>query len=218
MRRFLLYFLALLVFPVVVMAGSIEHKTEVSIFSGWSFPGIDETNNRCFPCLPPPMVPAFSVERTQTLDTSVMVGFGVSRYLNDKIAIEGSFEVAPNHELTMTSFINCPPGEICPLVAFPDFNLQQNVVAYDYGANFVYHFASGQVRPYVTAGIAGISFDTESNTRTDVAWTFAAGAKFLLGKRTGLRFEFNDHLIPNHFVTDKTENDLQIRYGFIFGL
>jgi outer membrane protein W len=218
MRHLLLFCLALLVFPGVVMAGSIEHKTEISIFSGWSFPGIDETNNRCFPCLPSPLVPAFSVLLTQSLNSSAIVGFGVSRYLNDNMAVEGSFSVSPNHELTQTSSIDCPPGEICPLIFFPDFYLHHNVVAYSYGGNFVYHFTTGQVRPYVTAGVGGISFDIESNTRTDVAWTFGAGAKFLLGKRTGLRFEVNDHLIPNHFVTAKTENNLQIQYGFVFGL
>lgn len=218
MKRSLLYFLALLVFPVILMAGDIEHKTEISIFSGWSFPGIDNTSNRCFPCFPSPIVPAFSVGRSQTLDSSVLVGFGVSRYLNNNIAIEGRFSVAPNHQLTETSFIDCPAGEICPLVLFPDFNLQSNVVAYHYDANFVYHFASGQVRPYVTAGIGGVSFDALSSTRTNVAWTFGAGSKFMLGKGMGLKFEFNDHLIPNHFVTDKTENDLQVQYGFIFGL
>lgn len=218
MRRLLLYFLALLVFPVVVMAGNIEHKTEISIFSGWSFPGINDTNNRCFPCFPSPVVPAFSVRRTQSLNSSVMLGFGVSRYLNNNIAVEGAFSVAPNHELKETSFIDCPPGEVCPLIFFPDFNIQNSVVAYNYGANFVYHLTSGQVRPYVTVGIGGISFDVASNTRTNVAWIFGAGTKFFLGKRTGLRFEFNDHLIPNHFVTDKTEHDLQVQYGFTFGL
>jgi len=218
MQRLMLYFLALLLFPVAVLAGNVEHKTELTIDSGWSFPGINETSQNCLLCAVPVMSPYFSFQQAKSLNSSVLVGFRVDHYINDNMAIEGSFAVAPDHKLTQSSFIVCPPGQVCPLLAIPDFLVQQNVVAYEYGGNFVYHFLTGQIRPYVLAGVGGISFAGNSDSKTNFTWVFGGGAKFFFTKNVGLRFEFNDHLIPNHFLTDRTQNDLQIRYGFVFGL
>lgn len=223
MRRLLLYFLALLVFPVILVA---DPKSEITVYSGWSFPGIDDTLKTCFLCplTFDPTAPEFAQVETRKLGGSMMVGFKYSRSLNNKMAIEGNFGLAPNHKLEATSGIVCPPNEfICPLLGEPNpltpvFFQQLKVVSYHYDVSFVYHFTTGQVKPYLLAGIGGISSDPEADLQTDFAWVFGAGSKFYVGKNTGLRFEVNDHLIPNHFLTDKKEHDVQIQYGFVFGL
>ncbi|PWT92124.1 MAG: hypothetical protein C5B54_04070, partial [Acidobacteria bacterium] len=99
----------------------------------------------------------------------------------------------------------------------PIFFSEGNAVSYDYDGNFVYNITHGNVRPYVTVGIGGVSTDAEQNSKTNFAFNYGGGAKFLF-KNIGVRFEVNDHLTPNHWLTGKTEHDLQIQYGFLFGL
>lgn len=220
MRRLVFYFLALLVFPVVLIA---QPKNEVTIYSGWSFPGIDSTRETCFLCAVPMMTPGFTQVETNKLGSSVLFGFKYSRSLNSRMAIEGNFSVAPHQKLESTSGINCPPGEICPLMpepvpGLPIYFTQRNMVSYFYDVSFVYQFTTGQAVPYVLAGVGAVSSDPESDIQTDLTWVFGGGAKFYLRNNVGVRFEVNDHLIPGYFLTDKTENNLQIQYGFIFGL
>ena len=136
--------------------------------------------------------------------------------------VEGSFVIAPDHELTETNTFFCPPGVICPLnnqtpLFIPFFLRQSNVVTYQYDGNFVYNFAKNDLRPFVTFGIGGMTSVLSSANRTDFAINFGGGAKFYFNK-IGIRAEINDHVVPDYFLTGKTEHDLQVQYGFIFRL
>jgi len=219
MRAKILLILLLTLGAQIALADEIFKRTEITIYSGWSFLDIKNPNAGCLIICPPlpALGPDFAILNEETVKSSVLFGFKAGQYLNPHMEVEGNFTIAPNHGFAQTVRVVCAPGEICPLIAFPDFLKQENFVAYNYDGNFVYNILSGNIRPYVTIGAGGVSTDTQEGVRTNFAFNFGGGAKFYLGK-IGLRFELNDHLIPNYFLTDKTEHDLQLQYGVVFGL
>jgi Outer membrane protein beta-barrel domain len=221
MRAKILLVLLLTLTARMALADNVQRKTEITIYSGWSF--LDATNRAggcLIICVDPPVpvpFPGFAIINEQKVKSSVLFGFKAGEYLNPHMELEGNFAIAPHHRFEQSIRVECSPGEICPLIALPDFLREQNFVAYNYDGNFVYHFVTGNIRPFLDIGAGGVSTDTENGVRTNFAFNFGGGAKFYLGK-IGLRFELNDHLIPNYFLTEKTENDLQLQYGIVFGL
>ncbi|HSE42028.1 MAG TPA: outer membrane beta-barrel protein [Acidobacteriota bacterium] len=191
--------------------------TEITLHSGWSFMDADAEFGPCIFCLDPVVGPLPPFTTTTSVENSPVFGFKVAYFLNDRAGIEGGFSIAPNHAVTTSKAFVCPPGEICPLALFPFFLLERNMVAYQYDANFVYNILNGDVEPYVTIGIGGLSSDLDNDVRNDFTLNFGGGARFWF-KKLGLRFEVNDHLIPNYFLTDDTEHNIQVQYGFVFGL
>ena len=213
--------------PVIVKADNPKGSVEIAIYSGWSFVSAEGSNEACWYCEIIPMHyrdentssmywPFTTV--TQSLKDSILFGFKAGYYMNDNAEIEGNFGFAPNHEIKTDWNDWCQPGDVCPLFEsqlYPYFQDNQNVVAYHYDANFVYNFLHDSIRPYVTIGIGGISYDLPGDVKTSFTTNLGLGAKFYF-KKVGLRFEINDHLIPNHFLSGKTENNLQIQYSFFF--
>ncbi len=214
MRRIILLFL-LLVTPCVLFAQNEKKQPELTIFTGISFLEIQNVNGPCLECLSP--LPPFI--ETNTLDSGILIGFKFGYYLNETVEVEGNFSVAPNQDFTFETSIFCP-AEPCPLTGdefAPLIFFKKNAVSYSYNGNLVYNFNRKTVTPFVTAGIGGLSTDLGEETRSDLVFNFGGGAKFYF-KNVGVRFELNDQVIPDHFLSGKTEHDLQVQYGFFFRL
>jgi Outer membrane protein beta-barrel domain len=194
----------LLVSSTVLYADNVE----ITIHSGWAFNTADVEFGPCIVCAL--IFPPFT--RSTSVDSSILVGVKASYFLNNRSALEGGFLIAPNHNVTTQSNLFCRE-EICPLL--PDFLFQRNMVVYQYDANFLYHILTGDVQPYITIGIGGVASDLDNDVRNDFAFNYGGGAKFWF-KKIGLRFELNDHLIPDYFLTDKTAHNVQLQYGFVF--
>ena len=212
-------FIALLALPMLALA-SDEHRTEITIYSGISFPNLSFQTEPCFICAGP-VVPDYAVFpfTTQTeLGHSFLFGVKTGVYINRNIEVEGNFGIAPHQEFRQVSGIFCPPGVICPLAPqTPIFLYQENVVSYFYDGDFVYNFMTGNVRPFAEFGIGGTSASVQNNTSTDFTLVYGGGAKFYF-RNFGFRFEVNDHLTPNNFLTKQTEHYVQVQYGFLFRL
>src|SRR5262249_54951936 len=121
------------------------------------------------------------------------------------------------------TFVSCSPRQICPLTPIllgqlPDTLSKQRVVAYHYGLEAAYDLLGKEVRPYLIVGAGAVSYDQPGSVETDFALGFGAGVKIYLGRRVGARLEGVDRLIPNHFLTDKPEHDVQVRGGIVFRL
>ncbi len=207
--------LAFVLLVSLISAVSVQAETEILIHSGWSFANAEMDSVPCIFCRDPIIVPPFTF--TTEAGNSPVFGFKVAYFLNNRAGIEGGFSIAPNHTVTTSNVFECPPGMICPLALFPFFLSEHNMVTYQYDANFVYNILTGDVQPYITIGVGGISSDLETDVRSDFVLNYGGGAKFWFNK-FGLRFELNDHVIPNYFLTEETEHNIQVQYGFLFKL
>lgn len=200
----LIFVVLLLISATALRAADVE----ITIQSGWSFNNADSEIGPCIVCdyIVPPLT------TTTSVDSSISIGIKTAYFLNNHSAIEGSFLVAPNHDVTTVSGIFCR-DEVCPLI--PTYLVERNMVAYQYDANFLYNILTNDVQPYITIGIGGVASDLDNDVRNNFAFNYGGGAKFWF-KKVGLRFELNDHLIPNYFLSDKTAHNVQIQYGFVF--
>ena len=213
--RYCIWLLVSLLFCGVLQAQESVKKSELTVYSGISFLDVEDVNGPCLECLY--ILPPFI--ETSTLEGGFIIGFKFGYYLNENVEVEGNFSIAPNQDFTFESSIFCP-GVPCPLSQdefAPVIFIEKNAVSYDYGGNLVYNFNQEKVTPFVTAGIGGLSTDLGDETHNDFVFNFGGGAKFNF-KNVGVRFEINDHVIPDHFLTAKTEHDLQVQYGFFFRL
>jgi len=197
-----------------------DWRNEVTIYSGISFVNAQHEGGFCLACeIPIPVdIPPFSFVTKESVDNSFLIGFKYGHYFNENIEVEGNFSIAPNRKIEIESGFVCPPGVICPLVDLAPVLFQKlSAVTYYYDGNFVYNFPTGKITPFFSAGMGGVSTDRDFfDTEHDLALTFGGGAKFTF-EHVGFRIEVNDRVIPNYFLTDDTENDLQIQYGVMFG-
>lgn len=196
-------------------ADSPARTSEITIFSGWSFLNAEQQVEVCPFCLYPYPSPIAETEVKQ----SVLLGFKAGYYINGNFEVEGGFGIAPNHNVRFSNNqIVCIPEFPCPADKsdlLPYFTTPENLVAYQYEGNFVYNITTGDVRPFVTFGVGGVSSDLQAGARHNFALNFGGGSKFYF-KKMGIRLEVNDHVLPSYFLNDKTEHDLQIQYGFVF--
>ena len=221
MKSFILLILAVLSMPAWVFANGPSGKTEITIYSGISFLEAErEITPPCILCdLParPGILPIFT---KVSFESGFLFGFKVGHYLNSNVEVEGNFAIGPSQEVITDTFDFCPP-DLCLLpqgdLPFPFLQAEESGVSYYYDGNFVYNFPFKNITPYATVGIGGISTDIQENTRSDVSFNFGAGVKSYF-KQIGIRFEVNDHVIPDHFISDDTEHDLQLQYGVTFRL
>ena len=206
MKKEIIAILLLISAAVVLRADDVE----ITVHSGWSFNNADFEIEPCFECLS--IFPPFTT--TTSVEDSITIGFKTAYFLNNRSAIEGGFSVSPNHDVITERRVFCRE-QPCPLL--PDFLFERNMVVYQYDANFVYNLLTGDVQPYITIGIGGVASDLDNDVRNDFAFNYGGGAKFWF-KKVGLRFELNDHVIPDYFLSNKTAHNLQIQYGFLFRL
>jgi hypothetical protein len=199
--------------PACLIAGPEAGDMEITIHSGWSFADSETSYNPCPYCLAP-----IDYIATNSLGSSMLFGTKVAANLNRSMQVEGSFAVAPNRSLQSQNGYVCIPELPCPagdLIYPPIYYTETNAVSYQYGGSFVYNLATRNVTPFFIFGIGGYSTDTNEKAHHDFALNIGAGAKFYFDK-VGLRFEVSDSVIPDYFLTGKTEHDLQVQYGFVF--
>lgn len=205
------------------LAGAEPGKVEITILGGGSLLEVRQTSVTppCLECvvplgagqvLPVPL-PPIRFSESRSLGRGVLIGFRVGYDLSDRAEIEAGFAVEPSRTLRSDFAIGCPAGRPCPfLVRRPE---AEKVAGYDYDAAFLFHLTRARVRPFLTAGIGGMSFDAPDRTRTNFAFRYGAGLKVGVG-RMGVRVDVVDALVFDHFLTGRAEHDLRVRGGVSF--
>ena len=215
--------LGLILVPSTVPAREWKGHAEITLYGGGSLLDLERTRpDRRFGPMPEGaqgesvVWPSF-IQFRRSLGGSLMVGLKVGYHVTDYLAVESNFSLAPKHTLKESLHVACDPGEICPMeIGFlPEYERKENITAYAYDINLVYHFSRSRVRPYWTAGIGGVSYDVPDDFETNFTFNTGLGLK-IYGRRLGLRFEINEHVIPDHFLTGKTASNLQFQAGLVF--
>src|SRR5687767_1606278 len=101
--------LLMLLMPCALLAGDAE----ITVHSGWSFVNAERSFNACPFCKD---LIDFTI--IQSVESSPEFGIKGGYYFSNAMEIEGSFSVAPNHNIKAESPFICPPGLVCPLM-FP---------------------------------------------------------------------------------------------------
>lgn len=87
-----------------------------------------------------------------------------------------------------------------------------DVTAWHYGAGLTYDILGGDVRPFVTVGAGGVSYDGARDAQTSFVVRFGAGLKAYFG-RVGARVDVVDHLVVDHYLSGDAEHDLHVTGG-----
>ena len=196
-------------------------KNSYRLPDGPNFPG--------FPGLPgrfrPGQIPDFEIATSTSLGNSALFGVRYSRYLKDRLAVEADFEVGPTHDLETDGEV-CLSGRCIGSGGFdqlPGFGPQdrrmaqgRRVTALQYGAGLAYDITGGDVRPVVIFGAGGATWSGSGRTETDFELRFGAGLKILFGN-LGARVDVVDHLVLDHFLSGKSEHNVQVTAGFLVG-
>lgn len=208
--------------PAGVRAGVPEGKIEIGILAGASLLDVESEFPGPIPARGVPIPEPFEFRLRSDLGGSFIQGFRIGRYMNRRAQVELSLLIAPTHDVERVSFFVCSSERICPRGgqgggAIPFFQFTETVVAYHYALNFTYDLGQGEFRPFASFGVGGVSYDLPENVETDFALNLGGGAKIYFG-RVGVRIEVVDHILPDHFLTGKTEHDIHVRGGFLFRL
>lgn len=205
-----------------------KNKLELTIYSGYSSFDAAGSNPPCKNCninrngykhylfsLNPQFISA-----RYSVNGSFLFGAKLGYYLNKNIEFEANIGIAPGHTFTKEFKYICPPNKPCILeneLLFP-IKDSENIIAYNYDSNLVYNFkTSSKFTTYLSAGLGGISYDIKDEVKTMATINASIGLKYYF-KDIGLRFELNERAILNHFISNKTEYNLQILYGIIIPL
>jgi hypothetical protein len=231
MRR-LLILVALVALPAALRAEEKASRNEITLVGGVSLLDVSSESERSvdlplpFPLpplvVPPRPFPDIRIRGTSSLGGSFVFGARYSRYLMDRVAVEADFAVAPSHDLD-TGFAVCLRDGRCLGAAEPDAifpsgqRLAQGVAAYHYGAGLAFDLLKGDVRPILLAGAGAVSWTRPDRTDTDLSLRFGGGVKVYFGT-LGVRLEVVDHVIPDQFLSGKTEHDVQARAGVLIRL
>ena len=89
---------------------------------------------------------------------------------------------------------------------------ERSLTAWHYGASVNYDILGGDVRPFVTLGGGGVSYDGNAGTNTDFVLRFGAGLKVYFG-RMRARVDATDYLVFDNFLTGKNEHDVHLTGG-----
>lgn len=91
---------------------------------------------------------------------------------------------------------------------------ERNVTAWHYGAGVTYDVLGGDVRPFVALGAGGVTYDGASEAGTSFVLRFGGGLKAYFG-RVGARIDVVDHVVVDHFLSEKTEHDVHATAGML---
>jgi hypothetical protein len=90
---------------------------------------------------------------------------------------------------------------------------EDKVASYQYDAALLVHLLGKHtVRPFVSTGLGGFSFDAPEGLRTNFAFNVGAGLRIGSGQVTG-RIDVKDFIILDHYLTGATEHDLEATGG-----
>ena len=199
--KFKLFVLSFFLIAGWVLAEEVAKPVEFTFYSGVSLAA--DTLEVNSPCLEGVTCSGDTLHLKNTVNNSPLFGFGVGYYFTKNLQLEGNFSVAPAIQFRSESNLIAP---------ISDFNV--NVVSYNYDGNLVYNFDWKGMRPFLTAGIGGITRDSQS-VHTDFTYNFGGGVKFYY-KNLGLKLEVKDHIIPDFFQLGTKKNVFQIQPGIFF--
>lgn len=181
-------------------------KTEISFLGGASL--LDVTAPR------DDLAASASLEGL-SMGGSFLLGFRVGRLVGERTQIEAAFIVAPSHELTSESPLLCA-APVCPQPP-PTVRVQTTLTAYHYRVGLAFDLTRGPVRPFLAVSVGGVTYDAEDGGKSNLALAARGGLKIYFG-RLGLLLEVGDEVVPNHFLTNKAEHDIQLDAGFVLRL
>jgi hypothetical protein len=141
------------------------------------------------------------------LGGSLVGAVRVGRYVNERAAFELGLSLNPSHELSMDA--GCP---YCRDLIYWPYPLAQRSVAYGYDAAFTYDVVGGGTRPFLSFGAGGVTYAFQDYSEKDFRINMGAGVKLGHGRLRG-RLEVVDHVTLDHFLTQRTEHDVQVRGG-----
>jgi hypothetical protein len=213
--------------PAAASAQSRSGRNELTVFAGLSLASVEgSTPDRpVIQGLPEPLIQIFPFpfDFSTVLDGSAEFGARYTRTLTDTLSFGGDFSIAPGHRLTESFRFGCPDFVLCiaadelpgalSLIA-PDQKVVSRVVAYHYGANLGIVLARrGTLRPSIIAGVGGVTFAAEPESRTHFALRVGAGLRADTGPLS-THLEVVDVMTADHFVTGRAEHDVHVRVGF----
>jgi hypothetical protein len=88
----------------------------------------------------------------------------------------------------------------------------RSLTAWHYGLGLAYDILGRDVRPYVTVGAGGVTYDGTPRAKTDFVLRFGGGLKVYFG-RLGARVDVVDHLVFQNFLSGKDEHDVHFTGG-----
>ena len=171
--------------------------------------------------------PRVDLQARTSLGNSALFGFRYSRFIKGRLAVEADFEVAPTHDLEAGGDLcvsdRCFGGGSWPEIpglGQPELDFGRRagrrITAWHYGGGLAYDITDGEVRPVLVFGAGGVSWSGSGRTETDFELRFGAGLKILFGK-VGARVDVIDHLVLDHFLSGKSEHNVQVTAGFLVG-
>jgi hypothetical protein len=184
-----------------LLADEIAKPLEFTFYSGVSL-AADTLQNNTFPC-PSGVCYGDTLHLKNTVNNSPLFGFGVGYYFTKNLELEGNFAIAPAIQFHSESNVTAPIS-----------HFDVNVVSYNYDGNLVYNFDWKGMRPFLTAGIGGITRD-ELSVHSDFTYNFGGGVKYDY-KNMGLKLEVKDQIIPDFFRLNTKKNVFQIQPGIFF--
>jgi hypothetical protein len=203
MRVFLLS-AVVLVLPAHVFAQTPTGRTEITALAGASL--LEATTDGSGPTSPVPLEPG---ER-RSIGGSVLIGLRAARPFGERARVGVSFAVSPSHELTSESPVPCE-APVCPDPP-PTTTDRRGLVAYHYGVAGAYDLRRGRVRPFLGLAVGGVSYAASGDVNTDLAFTVEGGITVYSG-RVGFQLRLGDEIVPGHFLTGRTEHDVQLTAG-----
>jgi hypothetical protein len=197
-------------------------RSELTIFGGATLKTLRGDGTPFFPIL----LPAIYTLRTE-LDGGALLGVRFTRYLTSRAAVELDLTVVPSQDLAFRGepvcggfpcrdrFVCLAIG--CPVLGIPEYLIEERLTSWQYSAAFTYDLTQGDVRPYLGAAFGASTAVGLDQSHTDVRPGLVLGVKLGGGRLRG-RFEVGDFLTSSHFLTDRSEHDVQVRAGLTVGL
>jgi hypothetical protein len=195
-------------------------RTELTVFGGASVAQIRRDGAPRFPLV----LPAIYALRTR-LGAGALLGLRVTRYLGGRAALELDLSVAPSQEAEFRAEVICSPGQPCPRLPdcalpegcaaplqVPEFLIQERLTSWQYSLAFTYDLTASAARPYLGAAAGGATFTGLESRDTDLRLGVLAGLKLGSGRLRG-RVELADFVATSHFLTGRSEHDVQVRAG-----
>jgi hypothetical protein len=219
------------VFTLAAAAARAEDsRTEIAILGGASLLAAETEDVQTLdldPFLPigfpRNLIPPVTVRQRRTLGSSILQGFVISRRVARRALVEAELSLAPNHALRTEGAFRCP-AEVCRLlgIAGEEFPLdgrsglpEDGVVAYHYGLGLAYELAGGEARPFLSAGLGAVTYDLPRGNDTSLVVSVGAGVRLHFGEHLGARVDVVDRILPDHFLSGRTEHDVHLRLGLL---
>jgi hypothetical protein len=171
-----------------------------------------------------PPIPEYRVLRDEAIDGSALLGIRLGRRLGRRFVVEGGVAVEPGHQLEETVRLICSPPLCSPEQSGIYGSTRASVSLLSYELSVGYEITAGRVRPYLRAGLGAVAYagaplerlgeEASFDPKTTTTFVGGAGVDIELGA-VAARIEAVDRVQHRHFVTGKSEHDLQVQIGLV---